>query len=127
MPELIRAGHGLPTLRIVLDRTPGAGGRRGGPAVLQAVVGGRDPEEIFRCATDELGLPDHAGTVAKSDFRLPADPAAAVSTAVACMDQDGVGPGALWLELPVPHGDLHLVPWERLLGAVVANRPVLRV
>ena len=127
MPELIRAGHGLPTLRIVLDRTAGPDERPDEQAVLQAVIGGQDPQEIFRCATDELGLADRTGSAPEAAFRLPAGAVPAIAGAVAAMDASGVGPGALWLELAVPHGDLHLVPWERLLAPVVGDRPVLRV
>lgn len=127
MPELIRAGHGLPTLRVVLDRSAGSGPRPDESAVLQAVVGDQQPQEIFRCLTGDLGLPDGGDPVPESEFRLPAGAGAAVAAAVTAMDATGAGPGALWLELPTPHGDLHLVPWERLLAPVVTDRPVLRV
>jgi hypothetical protein len=127
MPELIRAGHGLPTLRVVLDRSAGSGPRPDEHAVLQAVVGDQLPQEIFRCPTGDLGLPDGGDPVPESDFRLPAGAGPAVAAAVAAMDATGAGAGALWLELPTPHGDLHLVPWERLLAPVVGDRPVLRV
>jgi hypothetical protein len=127
MPELIRAGHGLPTLRVVLERVAGSGDQPDEHAVLQATVGDQQPQVIFRCPTEELGLPDRSDPVPESDFRLPDGAAAAVTAAVAAMDATGVNAGALWLELPIPHGDLHLVPWERLLAPVVGDRPVLRV
>jgi hypothetical protein len=126
---MIRAEHGLPTLRILLARGAGPDGLTTEQAVLEAVVGGGVPREIFRCDTGELGLPDRAEAtqVPDQDFRLPGALAAAVAAAVAEMDTTGAGRGALWLELPAPHGDLHLVPWERLLAAVVRDRPVLRL
>ncbi|HST67734.1 MAG TPA: hypothetical protein VLM05_21365 [Mycobacteriales bacterium] len=127
MPELIRAGHGLPTLRVVLERVAGTGDRPEEHAVLQATVGDEPPRPFYRCPTEELGLPDRIDAVPESAFRLPAAAAAAIAAAVAEMDATGVDPGALWLELPPPHGDLHLVPWERLLAPVVTDRPVLRV
>lgn len=127
MPELIRAWHGLPTLRVVLERVAGSGDRPDEHAVLQATIGDQAPQVIYRCSTEELGLPDRSDSVPESDFRLPDGAAAAVSAAVAAMDATGVSAGALWLELPTPHGDLHLVPWERLLAPVVGDRPVLRV
>jgi hypothetical protein len=127
MPELIRAGHGLPTLRVLLERVAGSGDRPEEYAVLQATVGDQPPQAFYRCRTEDLGLPDRSDTVPESDFRLPTAAARAVSAAVAGMDATGVDPGALWLELPTPHGDLHLVPWERLLAPVVGDRPVLRV
>ncbi|HEY6746751.1 MAG TPA: hypothetical protein VI357_13655 [Mycobacteriales bacterium] len=126
MPELIRAGHGLPTLRVVLERVAGSGDRPDEHAVLQATVGDQPPQVVYRCPTEALGLPDRSDVVPESDFRLPDGAAAAVSAAVAAMDATGVNTGALWLELPTPHGDLHLVPWERLLAPVVGDRPVLR-
>jgi hypothetical protein len=126
MPELIRAGHGLPTLRVVLERVAGSGDRPEEHAVLQAVIGDQPPQVIYRCPTEALGLPDRDDTVPESDFRLPDGAAAAVRAAVTAMDETGVSAGALWLELPTPHGDLHLVPWERLLAPVVGDRPVLR-
>jgi hypothetical protein len=127
MPELIRAWHGLPTLRVVLERVAGSGDRPDEHAVLQSTIGDQPPQVIFRCPTEELGLPDRSDSVPESDFRLPDGAATAVSAAVAAMDATGVSTGALWLELPTPHGDLHLVPWERLLAPVVSDRPVLRV
>lgn len=126
MPELIRAGHGLPTLRVVLERVAGSGDRPDEHAVLQSVIGDQEPRTVYRCPTEELGLPDGSGSVPESAFRLPDGAAGALSAAVAAMDATGVGTGALWLELPTPHGDLHLVPWERLLAPVISDRPVLR-
>ena len=38
MPEPIRAGHGLPTLRVVLERVAGSGDRPDEHAVLQATA-----------------------------------------------------------------------------------------
>ena len=127
MPELIRTEHRLPTVRILLDRVTAADGRPEEQAVLQAMVGAEPPREIARCASEELGLPEGPEPPTEAAFRLPAGVAAGVAAAVAEMDRAGAGTGALWLELPAPHGDLHLVPWERLLAPVVTDRPVLRL
>src|SRR5215204_4058230 len=125
---MIRIEHGLPTLRILLARGAGPDGLAEEHAVFEAVVGGDEPREIFRCDTGELGLPDRAGApVSERDFRLPGTLAGIVAAVVAEMDATGAGPSALWLEMPAPHGDLHLVPWERLLAPVVRDRPVLRL
>jgi hypothetical protein len=127
MPELIRTDHGLPTLQVALVRVTLADGRPDEQVVLRAVVGDRPGREVLRCAPAELGLRDDAESPPERSFRLPAGAGGAVADAVAAMDAEGAHRGALWLELPPPCGDLHLVPWERLLSAAVTDRPVLRL
>lgn len=126
----VRSEHGLPTLRILLARGKGSARPGGEQTVLQAVVGAGEARAIYRCGTDELGLPDRVDStlsVSEERFRLPPGAAGSIAAAVADMDASGAGRDALWLELPAPRGYLHLVPWERLLAGVVPDRAVLRL
>ena len=127
MAVLIRTDHGLPTLQVALVRLTRADGRPDEEVVLRAVVGDRPAQEVLRCAPADLGLRDDAGPPSEQAFRLPAGADGRIAAAVGAMDAAGADTGALWLELPPPCGDLHLVPWERLLSEVVADRPVLRL
>ncbi len=127
MAVLIRTDHGLPTLQIALVRVTLASGRPEEQVVLRTVIGDRSPREVLRCAPADLGLRDDTDPPPEQSFRLPDGAGREVADAVAAMDAEGAHRGALWLELPPPCGDLHLVPWERLLATAVTDRPVLRL
>jgi hypothetical protein len=126
MPALIRTDHALPTLQVALVRVTLADGRPEQQVVLRTLVGDRPGREVLRCAPVDLGLRDDTDSQPEDAFRLPDGAGRKVADAVATMDAEGAGSGALWLELPPPCGDLHLVPWERLLATAVSDRPVLR-
>ncbi len=131
MAMRIRSEHGLPTLRVVFDRSVSSESGRPHPAaVLESVVGSDEPKEICRISTADLGLPDRvdaAHSLTESQFRMPRDARRAVAAAVAGLDAGGARRDALWLEVPAPRGYLHLLPWERLLADAVSDRPVFRL
>ncbi|MFD6176239.1 MULTISPECIES: hypothetical protein [unclassified Isoptericola] len=120
MAMALRSEIGLPTLRIHLDHDASH--------ALFSVVRGRERLlEVARCPLGELGLPPSvAGRVDDASLTVPDAVLARLRTAVADLDESPISPhDVLWLEIPVPRGQLHVLPWERLLAPL--GRPVFRL
>jgi len=120
MAMALRSEIGLPTLRISLDH--------GSSAAVFCVVRGREhPREVARCSLRELGLPTSVlEPVDDGALAVPDAVLARLATDVARLGESPIPPrDVLWLEIPVPRGQVHVLPWERLLAPL--GRPVFRL
>ncbi|MFE6970146.1 hypothetical protein [Isoptericola sp. NPDC057653] len=120
MAMALRSEIGLPTLRISLDH--------GSSDAVFSVVRGRErPREVARCTLRALGLPRSVfGRVDDGALAVPDDVLARLRAEVADLGESPIPPrDVLWLEIPVPRGEVHVLPWERLLAPL--DRPVFRL
>lgn len=87
-------------------------------AVFEVVRGSREPLRVATEPTVGLGLNDvirSADDAAEEEFQIPDD---LRTKLVAALGQVTTPNDPVYLlDLPAPHGYLHLVPWERLLSA----------
>jgi hypothetical protein len=123
VPELVRAEHDLPTLRVHVAGERGEQLR----AVFEVVRGPGTAEMVTQVPTLQLGLPNQirsAEDVSESGFVLDADTVEAISSHLWALAEPDVP--AFWLELPPPRGYLQLLPWEKLISPVL-GRPLLRL
>jgi hypothetical protein len=125
MPEIVRAEHDLPTIRIVLGRS----GAHRSEALFQTVRGRGEALRVDVCSTSELGPLEHltsGKSVPDDAFAVPGHVVESLRQAVDEMGQASTVPAtAIWLELPSPRGYLYVLPWERLLAPL--GRPLLRL
>jgi hypothetical protein len=120
MAELLGPANGLTVLRIGLDRSGSGPARREPLVTFELVAGTQEAVPLGRLPASELGVRrELAGWERPNDFKPPG--------AIADRLRNLLEPGrALWLEFPPPSGQLRLLPWEALLGELVAV-PVLRL
>jgi hypothetical protein len=108
--------HDVPVLRVHVrsSETPGAGAT----AVFEVLHGSHPPVTIAELATSQLGLPDliqSTHDVVEDRLQIPET---LQRMLVGTLNQATADPDPVCLlDLPAPHGYLHLFPWERLLAA----------
>src|SRR6185312_11926122 len=117
--------YGVPVLRVHV-RSSGSP-TEAATAVFEVLGPTHEAVKLAELPTSELGLPDviqRTPDVVEERLEIPgylrrtlanALNQAAASAAPVCL-----------LDLPAPHGYLHLIPWERLLGADLAA-PLVRL
>jgi hypothetical protein len=117
-----KSGHDLIVLRLALDMS-----ERHAQAVLDLTTYGKISDagkRTWRVALHDMGLSESIEPERAPQPYFPLQVQEGLRASMALMDPAADLP--LWLNLVRPYGYLGMLPWERLLGALL-DRPVLRL
>lgn len=116
-----QASQDLIVLRVALQVTEGRT-----EAVLDLTSFGKSSASArnWRLTLQDLGLSEAIRPESPPQLVLPLQVAEGLRDGIAAMNPEADRP--LWLNLVRPYGSLGMLPWERVLGPLVA-RPVLRL